>query len=68
MNDVVTTNECPLPDRNHDLARLADCANEAHVKVAGAIQEAVLHALEAGQALLAAKRLCRKGGWSAWLK
>lgn len=68
MNDVVTTNEASLPDRDNDLARLAACANEAHDKVAGAIQQAVLHALEAGQALLAAKRLCPKGAWTAWLK
>lgn len=68
MNDVVTTSECPLPDGDHDLARLAECANEAHSKVAGAIQQAVLHALEAGQALLEAKRLCLKGAWTAWLK
>ncbi|MGH7134212.1 MAG: hypothetical protein ACREHD_00645, partial [Pirellulales bacterium] len=67
MNDVVTTSEPSLPDRDHDLARLADCANEAHSKVVGAMQQAVLHALEAGQALLEAKRLCRKGAWTAWL-
>lgn len=68
MNDVVTTSESSLPDRDHDLARLAERANEAHSKVAGAIQQAVLHALEAGQALLEAKRLCLRGAWTAWLK
>jgi hypothetical protein len=68
MNDVVTTSEVPLPDRDNDLARLAACANEAHHKVAGAIQQAVLHALQAGQALLEAKRLCKKGTWTGWLK
>ena len=68
MNNAVTSSECPLPDRDNDLARLAQCANEAHNKVAGAVQQAVLHALEAGQALLEAKRLCGKGAWTAWLK
>jgi hypothetical protein len=68
MSHDITESENRLPDRDRDLARLAECANQAHEKVEGAVQQAVVHALEAGQALLAAKAICLKGAWTAWLK
>jgi hypothetical protein len=68
MSHDLTDSENRLPDRESDLARLAECANQAHEKVAGAMQQAVMHALDAGKALLEAKSICHKGAWTKWLQ
>jgi hypothetical protein len=49
------------------LEQLADRANQAHAEVLVTAQDAVKHALVAGQALADAKLLCRPGHWYAWL-
>lgn len=49
------------------LEQLAQLANVAHLQATKAAHNAVGHALEAGQALLEAKKRCPPGAWHAWL-
>jgi hypothetical protein len=50
------------------LAQLAQKAKEAHAAAQSCAATAVERALEAGQALLEAKTLCKYGTWTPWLK
>ena len=49
------------------LEQLAERANQAHTQAIATAQNAVEHALAAGQALLEAKKRCQPGAWHVWL-
>lgn len=68
MTHELTPNEGQPPDRQDELARLAEQANEAHRQVGDSLQQAVAKALEAGRALLLAKEICEEKKFTAWLK
>jgi hypothetical protein len=67
MSSEVMVCENPRPSREDRLARLAEVANREHENLLDMARHAVAHALEAGNALLEAKKLCAKGTWTAWL-
>jgi DNA-binding CsgD family transcriptional regulator len=54
--------------RDKRLADLAETINREHELVAQAVADAVVHAIAAGEALLAAKALVPYGQWEAWWK
>lgn len=49
------------------LADLAARVNAEHLQVCGAASTMLEHALEAGRALIEAKKLCLEGAWEAWI-
>lgn len=49
------------------LEQLAQRANVAHMRAVETAQDAVQHAIAAGQALLEAKKRCRPGTWYVWV-
>lgn len=65
-NEIMTGGDVATP-RERELAEWAGLANQEHELVVGAARQAVAHALQAGQALLEAKRICLKGAWTVWL-
>lgn len=68
MTDKFIANMRPPADCDAELGRLAACVNEAHRQVAESLSQAVSRSLAAGRSLLAAKQICGKGKFSAWLK
>jgi hypothetical protein len=66
MNEMTTGNGLAT-QRERELAEWAGLANQEHDLVVGAARQSVAHALQAGQALLEAKRICLKGAWTVWL-
>ena len=50
-----------------ELSRLAGQANASHQKAGESIVAAIIHALEAGRALVEAQGLVPYGQWSRWL-
>jgi hypothetical protein len=65
-NDVLASSNQEVCEVNHQLAELAARANAAHQRVIKAAGEGLLAAFEAGQSLLAARKLCL-GRFLAWL-
>jgi hypothetical protein len=69
MNHDITPSGPQQPeDRHQKLRQLAELANQAHHHFRESMRQAVADALQAGQALLAAKELCEDRGWTKWLK
>jgi hypothetical protein len=69
MNHDIIASEKERPeDRHQKLRQLAERANQAHRDFRESMRKAVADALQAGQALLEAKELCPKKGWTRWLK
>jgi hypothetical protein len=56
-----------LSNNFEDLARLAATANEAHSRAQTYFEKGVAQAIEAGEALIAAKTQVAHGVWGAWL-
>jgi hypothetical protein len=56
------------PAKPSDLAELARQACEAHAATGHAVDQAVRHALIAGRALIAAKKLVPDGQWTSWVQ
>lgn len=66
-NEIVRSEKGAEIAVSETLEQLAQRANVAHMRAVETAQDAVQHAIAAGQALLEAKKRCRPGTWYVWV-
>lgn len=66
-HDLTLSGQGRPEDADRNLERLAQRAMRAHDNFQASMRQALVHALEAGQALLEAKALCPDKQWTKWL-